>query len=317
MREKQLLTLITSLQQQVATLLQQNKEAKIEVAKPPLFERKMEEVSMFINVIYLYLSIKMTKEQESIKITQVLSYVQGEVVEVQKDNLLDELLEGELELKTVEELFKKIKNKFGKTTKEKRKVEQLRTIKQGERTCNKYIQEFKKTVRESRYKRQSLIEEFKKGLNEAIRRKLAETETPPSTIEKWQERSVQLDRNQRQSRVKERVLGKNIAYPQRNAQPKRRGLYRGREGQITWRTGDQYRGGFQNRGSQLEPVRDPNAMDVNRERKRNRICFVYEKWDHITKNCQQRKGRERRIVGFQLVSNNLYSVCTQKNWKVN
>jgi len=66
---------------------------------------------------------------------------------------LDELLEGELELKTVEELFKKIKNKFGKTTKEKRKVEQLRTIKQGERTYNKYIQEFKKTVRESRYKR--------------------------------------------------------------------------------------------------------------------------------------------------------------------
>jgi len=66
---------------------------------------------------------------------------------------LDELLEGELELKTVEELFKKIKNKFGKTTKEKRKVEQLRTIKQGERTYNEYIQEFKKTVRESRYKR--------------------------------------------------------------------------------------------------------------------------------------------------------------------
>ena len=56
-------------------------------------------------------------------------------------------------MKTVEELFKKIKNKFGKTTKEKRKVEQLRTIKQGERTCNEYIQEFKKTVRESRYKR--------------------------------------------------------------------------------------------------------------------------------------------------------------------
>ena len=66
---------------------------------------------------------------------------------------MDELLEGELELKTVEELFKKIKNKFGKTTKEKRKVEQLRTIKQGERTYNEYIQEFKKTVKESRYKR--------------------------------------------------------------------------------------------------------------------------------------------------------------------
>jgi len=44
-----------------------------------------------------------------------------------------------------------------------------------------------------------------------------------------------LNKNQRQSRAKERILGENIACPQRNAQPRGdfgRGSYRGRGGQI-------------------------------------------------------------------------------------
>jgi len=37
--------------------------------------------------------------------------------------LLDELSKGELEVKMVEELFSKMRNKFGKTVEEERKVE--------------------------------------------------------------------------------------------------------------------------------------------------------------------------------------------------
>jgi len=43
------------------------------------------------------------------------------VTEAWKDNLLDELLKEESEVKMVEELFKKMKNEFGKTRKKKRK----------------------------------------------------------------------------------------------------------------------------------------------------------------------------------------------------
>jgi len=42
--------------------------------------------------------------------------------------LLDKLSKGKLEIETVEELFKKMKNKFRKTEEEERKVKQLRTI---------------------------------------------------------------------------------------------------------------------------------------------------------------------------------------------
>jgi len=42
-----------------------------------------------------------------------------------------------------------MKNEFGEMAEKKRKIEQLRTIEQESRTCNKYVQEFKKVVRES------------------------------------------------------------------------------------------------------------------------------------------------------------------------
>ena len=64
----------------------------------------------------------------------MLSYIQKEVVEAQKDNLLDGLSKGKLEMETVKELFSKIRNKFGKTVEKERKVEQLRTIEQGGKT---------------------------------------------------------------------------------------------------------------------------------------------------------------------------------------
>jgi len=111
--------------------------------------------------------------------------------------LLDELAKGELEVESAEQLFTKIRNNFGEILEEKRKIEQLRTIEQGERTCNEYVQEFKKVARGSGYEGRPLIKEFKRELNGSIRRKLAEAEEPPTTIGEWQEKAVRLDRNQR------------------------------------------------------------------------------------------------------------------------
>ena len=82
------------------------------------------------------------------------------------------------------------------------------------------MQEFKKVTRGSSYEGRPLIEEFKRGLNRSIRRKLAEAEEPLTTIGEWQKRAVRLDRNQRQSRIEERMLGRNAACPGGNAQPR-------------------------------------------------------------------------------------------------
>jgi len=163
-------------------MLLQQQGSRVEVARPQVFSGRMEEVSTFINAAHLYIRMKMTEEAAATQVAWVLSYVQGGIAEAWKDNLLDKLAKGESEVESAEQLFTKIRNNFGETLEEERKIEQLRTIEQGGRTCNKYVQEFKKVARGSSYKRRPLIKEFKQGLNRAIRRKLAEAEEPPTTI---------------------------------------------------------------------------------------------------------------------------------------
>ena len=71
-------------------------------------------------------------------------------------------------------------------------------------------------------------------------------------------------------------------HPGGNAQPRGGyggGSYGGREGQIMWRTGGGYRereGGniFNRGGAQTGPRRDPNAMDIDREREGDRMCYM-------------------------------------------
>ena len=71
--------------------------------------------------------------------------------------------------------------------------------------------------------------------------------------------------------MEERILGRNAAYLGENVQPRGRGLYGRRGGQITWRIEGGYRGkgggNMLNRGgTQIGPRKDPNAMDIDRGR---------------------------------------------------
>ena len=113
-------------------MLLQQQGSKVEVARPQVFSGKIEEVSVFINAACLYIRIKMTEEAAATQVAWVLSYVQGGVAEAWKDNLLDELAKGESEVEMAEQLFTKIRDDFGETSEEERKIEQLRTIEQGE-----------------------------------------------------------------------------------------------------------------------------------------------------------------------------------------
>ena len=83
--------------------------------------------------------MKINGEAAITQIAWVLSYVQRGVVEAWKDNLLDKLAKRESEIKMIKGLFTKIRNEFREILEEKKKVEQLRTIEQGRKTCNEYV----------------------------------------------------------------------------------------------------------------------------------------------------------------------------------
>jgi len=117
--------MIATLQQQVNTMLLQQQGSRVEVARPQVFSGKMEEVSVFINAACLYIRMKMMEKTATTQAVWVLWYMQGGVAEAWKDNLLDELAKGESEVESAEQLFTKIRNDFGKTSEEERKIEQL------------------------------------------------------------------------------------------------------------------------------------------------------------------------------------------------
>jgi len=94
--------MIATLQQQVNTMLLQQQGSRVEVARPQVFNGRMEEMSTFINVAHLYIRMKMTEEVAATQVAWVLSYMQGGIAEAWKDNLLDKLAKGESEVELAE-----------------------------------------------------------------------------------------------------------------------------------------------------------------------------------------------------------------------
>ena len=80
-REEQLLAMIATLQQQVNTMLLQQQGSRVEVARPQVFSGRMEEMSMFVNVAWLYIRMKMTEDVAATQVAWVLLYVQGGIAE--------------------------------------------------------------------------------------------------------------------------------------------------------------------------------------------------------------------------------------------
>jgi len=137
-----------------------------------------------------------------------LSYVQGGLADVWKENVLEDLKGEILEYEIVGESFVDIKKEFEGGDKEVLKVAELRRLEQGGKMMEEFVQEFRRAVRESEYEERLLIEEFKRGMNGMIRRKLMEAERPPTSIEQWYECATNLDRHWRESkREEERLKG--------------------------------------------------------------------------------------------------------------
>ena len=114
---------------------------------------------------------------------------------------------------------------------------------------------------------------------------------PPVTIEEWWERSVRLDRNLRQSRAEEKILGnKGAAQVTRlpETQPSR-GF------RPSWNNRNQ--GGFRGgpRGGLGGDLRrreggqgawDPNAMEVDRGWGGDQRCFNCGMFRHMAQHCR-------------------------------
>jgi len=333
MSQPDYITIIRQLQEQVATLTAQlgqqgggggggraaaAMEEATEVAKPQIFDGTPSKVSGFVGVCRIYIKTRLREASVEAQINWVLSYVQGGSADIWKENVLEELETGEIEFENVGEFLAEIRREFGGGDEESVKVAELKKIKQGGRTMEEFVQDFKRTARGSGYEGRLLVEEFKRGMNGGIRRKLMEAENPLTSIENWYRRATALDRNWRESRKEEKRLREKkemmggapkqeqrqiIPRPlvwQRRQQPPQQatigpapmeGVERTNMAVVT----PQQRAGF--------PQRNPYAMDV--DRRENRICFACGGFRHMARFCRNRRMVNRRIEVDQNLSNNL------------
>ena len=69
----------------------------------------------------------------------ILSYVQGELVDIWKENIMKELESGEVEYESAKEFLIGLKKEFGREEEESVKMVELRKLEQEGRTTEKFV----------------------------------------------------------------------------------------------------------------------------------------------------------------------------------
>ena len=136
---------------------------------------------MMVYKLYLRMKIRGVAVEEQIQ--WILLYMQEGLVDVWKENTLEDLEGGLLEYEIAEEFLADIRKEFGEGDEEAVKVAELKRLDQREKTIEEFVQEFRRVARGSRYEERLLVEEFKIGMNGTICQRLMELEQKPISIE--------------------------------------------------------------------------------------------------------------------------------------
>ena len=113
--------------------------AATKVAKPQTFDGTLLKVSRFLGACRLYIKMRLREAMVEEQINWILSYIQGGSADIWKENIMEELENGEIKFESAGEFLTEIKKEFGGGDEESVKVAELKKIKQGGRRMEEFV----------------------------------------------------------------------------------------------------------------------------------------------------------------------------------
>ena len=164
-------------------------------------------------------------------------------------------------------------------------VKKLRELRQGDKTIEEFIIEFKGWAQLARFDKVALVDQFKQGINVNLGPRIIELGMPgdgtdPTHLQKWYDRATKLERQRRDA---EQYYGKHETFQQKKKKWNKQKKKAAKTSTPTNKP---------KAGTILVKVKDENVMDVNMTKTTTQplpICYSCGKKGHITRNC---KGKE-------------------------
>ncbi|GBE79571.1 hypothetical protein SCP_0207710 [Sparassis crispa] len=211
-------------------------------------------------------------QEDNQKIAFVLSHMQGGTAGSWAQSFIETELTNDdfLSYGSWRDFIASVNKAFGDENIEETAHTLLRNIKQGTRTADDYIAEFRSIESKAKLEDAGNIEYFKWGLNDPLRQRIYGMESMPKTLDKWYEYASRFDNQWRSAQIFKR-------------------------GATTTTRG---KGRSVHRPYYLASAKDPNAMDIDhvnisrlspderQKRMKEGLCFLCGKKGHIANDRQ-------------------------------
>ncbi|PFH44596.1 hypothetical protein AMATHDRAFT_110477, partial [Amanita thiersii Skay4041] len=185
------------------------------MATPPLYDGLMATCEAFINACRLYMSAKLQEfPNTQTKITWVLGFMQTGMAQLFRNHFMVYMASPEYRTQylestatdPIEQLYQDIYKAFGDPNKQATVIQEITTIKQGSKSGEEHVQVFKQCYMRSGYGEIAGIHEFKRSLNSPLLDKIMAIPELPTTLEKWYDIAIRLDRQWRQAVAEKKVF---------------------------------------------------------------------------------------------------------------